>query len=444
MEGLGWGLSGGEEARGFAEESEANVGKTSRTEIDKKGTGSFPLRLRRHKGDFPVPQDNSNYFCLMRKTDYSPHIRLRLVHEVRATSASDVARRWGMSRRIVGKWVKRYEAEGHEGLKDRSRAPKSPHGGLSAQSRREIVKLRRKFPTVGAARLKRMLRLPYAVKSLSKVWREEGLIPPRKRKHVTKVNMRHVKKEYHLGKQVQMDTKDLDDIPELYASLMALNLPVIQYTAREVTSGIQWIAYARERSLLNSSVFAARILNALADSGVPLENVEIQTDNGSEFIGNVSAKNDSIFTKLVGEMGAIHRTIPPGYKTYQADVETVHNLIEDELYRIEKFKGLRDFLRKANAYQRWFNVLRDNSYKEFQTPWQIASQKVPGIKAALVLLPAILLDEHPIAKRFLQTPATQKRDLLDILVRPHLPDHHVGYLPSSRIYEVCSISHKSR
>jgi transposase len=377
-----------------------------------------------------VPQNNSTYFSIMKETDYTPHIRRRLVHEVEQSSRADVARRWGMSRRIVTKWYERFKEEGYEGLRDRSRAPKASPAALSEESRAEIKKLDKNYPTVGAARLKRMLGLSYAVKTIRKVWREEGLRRPRKRKHVTKVNLREIKKQYRLGEQIQMDTKDLNDIPEMYASLVAHNLPLVQYTARDVTSGTQWLSYARQRSLINSSVFAARILSVLADSGVSPESVTVQTDNGSEFIGNVSARQDSLFTHLIEGMGATHKTIPPGYKTYQADVETAHNLIEDELYRIENFVSLAAFLRKANAYQHWFNILRDNSYKEYQTPWQIVMNKQPKAKAELALLPAILLDEHPIVRKFMREKVLRKTTFLDTLLRAYSPDHHVGYLPN--------------
>jgi len=47
---------------------------------------------------------------------------VRLVDE--RVSISEVARRVGRSRRWVYEWVDRFRAEGEDGLKDRSRAPK--------------------------------------------------------------------------------------------------------------------------------------------------------------------------------------------------------------------------------------------------------------------------------------------------------------------------------
>ncbi|HZT59260.1 MAG TPA: hypothetical protein VFA21_11600, partial [Pyrinomonadaceae bacterium] len=38
--------------------------------------------------------------------------------------------------------------------------------------------------------------------------------------------------------------------------------------------------------------------------------------------------------------------------------ETAHRLIEDEFYEVERFSSRADFLRKAGAYNLWFNVAR--------------------------------------------------------------------------------------
>ncbi|MDZ7363190.1 MAG: hypothetical protein ONB46_21100 [candidate division KSB1 bacterium] len=69
--------------------------------------------------------------------------------------------------------------------------------------------------------------------------------------------------------------------------------------------------------------------------------------------------------------GLVHQTIPPGAHTWQADVETVHGLIEDEFCCVERFNSRLDFLARAGAYNLWFNVARQNSSKGHQTPWEI-------------------------------------------------------------------------
>lgn len=170
-------------------------------------------------------------------------------------------------------------------------------------------------------------------------------------------------------------------------------LPKIQYTTREVISGIQFIAFAQERSVFNSTLFAKIIIDHLQKCGVTFDNCRFQTDNGSEFIGAWNAKEDSGFTKTVQDVeGLKHQTIPPGAHTWQADVETIHRLIEDEFYPVESFSSRSNFLAKATAYNLWFNVARKNSYKNHQTSWQIIAKRNNKLNPNIAILPPVFLN----------------------------------------------------
>jgi hypothetical protein len=72
----------------------------------------------------------------------------------------------------------------------------------------------------------------------------------------------------------------------------------------------------------------------------------------------------------------IHRPTPPGAHGFQADVGTVHDLMETEFYRIEAFTSRRHFLHKATTYLLFFNLARANSDKENKTPWGTGLQHV--------------------------------------------------------------------
>ena len=232
------------------------------------------------------------------------------------------------------------------------------------------------------------------MKAIRRIWREEGLLKVKRRKHKTKQNLRAEKAKMPVGRQFCVDTKDLDDIPELWPQIQRFNLPVVQYTVREVVSGLQYVAYARERSLCYATLFIERILVHLQACGRPLAGSFIQTDNGSEFIGSWNAREDSVFAQAVCHVpGLTQRTLPPGAHTWQADVETVHRLLEDEFYEVETFRGRRDFLAKATTYLLWFNVARTNSYKEHQTPWQILHQRNSDLRPEIVALPPVFLDD---------------------------------------------------
>jgi hypothetical protein len=214
----------------------------------------------------------------------------------------------------------------------------------------------------------------------------------RRKKHVTKQNLREIKKQFALFERVCEDTKDLDDIPEYWSQMMTKRLPKVQYTFREISCGIQFLGFSDERSLINSVHFAEYINEHLKKYGLIVESGIRQTDNGSEYIGSWSAKNPSAYTLAIESVKLIHGTIPPGAHRFQSDVETVHNLIETEFYEIEDFTDRPDFMEKGCTYQLFFNLERPNTYKENKSPWQLAQEKRPDIPKEALMLPPVDLD----------------------------------------------------
>ncbi len=162
----------------------------------------------------------------------------------------------------------------------------------------------------------------------------------RRRKYQRKQDLAAFKATFRLFQQISADTKDLDDIPRYWPQMKARGLPAIQYTAREIRSGLQFVAYARRRSAGASALFADRIQTYLQRCGIDLEHLVWQTDNGGEFIGELQPDGSrSGFPKAVTFFGSQHARIPPAAHTYQSDVETVHRLIEDEFYDLQTFRS---------------------------------------------------------------------------------------------------------
>jgi hypothetical protein len=202
-----------------------------------------------------------------------------------------------------------------------------------------------------------------------------------------------VKAAWRLFQQISADTKDLDDIPHYWPQAQARRLPLIQYTAREVRSGLVFLAYAQRRSAAASEVFAARIQRHLDRYGISLRDLVWQTDNGGEFIGREEGAHARAgFPAALGD--SEHVRIPPAAHTYQSDVETVHRLVEDEFFDLESFTHRGDFLAKAHTYQLYFNLVRPNSHKGNLSPWQIIEQLAPRSPLELCLLPPVFLDYY--------------------------------------------------
>ena len=337
----------------------------------------------------PIP-----YYDMMRQSKDPRVVRYEMVRYAAKHGVKPAARAFSTTPKTVRKWLGRWEPGSMRGLEEQSRAPKHPPARITPAQRRRAIELKKTLPSFGAERIKRDYRLSLSAKALRRIWRQEGLLKKKRPKHKTKQDLRAVKARWRLFEQTDLDTKDLIDIPELWPQIRRANLPKVQYTAREVVSGMHFLAYADERSLNYADLFAQILLEHLQRCRVDLKNCRFQTDNGSEFIGAWNAKEPSAFTRTVQAVpGLSHHTIPPGAHRWQADVETAHRLIEDEFYEVEHFSSRKNFLAKATSYNLWFNVARRNSYKKNRTPWEIAQERNPQTSPDLPALPPLYLDE---------------------------------------------------
>lgn len=293
----------------------------------------------------------------------------------------------------VRKWLRRFIEGGYEALDDLSKRPKHSPNAVSEEDAKHIVKLKAKYKRLGADHVKILENLPASAKTIRKIWRKNGISSrARRKKYVTKQNLREIKKQFALFERVCEDTKDLFDIPEYWPQMRLKRLPKTQYTFREVSCGVQFLGFADERSLTHAELFAEYVNKHLKRHSLIVEGGIRQTDNGSEYIGSWSAKGPSAYTLAIESAKLIHGTIPPGAHRFQSDVETVHNLIETEFYEIEKFTDRRNFMEKAHTYQLFFNLERPNTYKERKSPWQLAREKRPDIPKEALMLPPVDLD----------------------------------------------------
>jgi len=318
--------------------------------------------------------------------------RLALVRWAQTHGIKPAARTFATSPQTVRKWLRRCDGS-LASLQDHSRAPHHSPKRISPAVEAQVLAVRKKLPTYGAARLKVLFGLPCSEKAIRRVLRQHHLISPRRTIRRKKNDLRALKALMTPFQRVHADTKHLDDIPEYLPARRAAHLPGFQYTFREPVSGLQFLSYAQELAGVYAELFAQRILQHLAACGVLLPGTTWQTDNGSEFIGSWNSTTPSGFTRTVEHYQAHHRTIPPAAHTWQSDLETCHRLIEDEFFRIEPFRDRRDFLQKAATYQLFFNTLRPNSAKGGRSPLDILRQRCPQLDPRIVLLHPVFLED---------------------------------------------------
>ena len=334
------------------------------------------------------------YYTIMLKSKASKFLRLQLVLYAKQHSISKASKDFNVTRKTIYKWLYRYNKYGISGLDSLSRRPKHFPKETPKHIKDKVIKAKLKYKNLGAYQVKILENLPVCPDTIRKIWRNAGFSSrKRTKKYITKLNLRNVKKKWKLFQQIDVDVKHLNDIPNYFIPMKKFNLPIYQYTARDVTSGLVFWAFAYEYSISNSVSFIKYLIHHLISHNVDLSNITIQTDNGSEFCGAWNSKHPSEFTTIIQSFGMHHLTIPQRAHTFQADVETFHNIEEVEFFDIESFSSIDDFINKTFSYQLFFNLSRPNTYKENQTPWDIVQRKNPNIPKSICMLKPIILDK---------------------------------------------------
>ena len=326
------------------------------------------------------------YSVILRDAKEPVEIRRAMVQrytEVR--SISQVAREFRTTRKTVRKWIERFQGSARS-LMNLSKAPKRPRKYLEERTVEALIRFRREYPGLGypyvAAFLQKegIRELP-SKSAVYALWRREGLLPRRKTKSQKKKDCREIKARYAPFEKIQIDVKELRDIPNILEQSLQRKgegprpgLPLYQYTARDVKTGAIFVALAYEHTRHSSAIFADRVLSHLKRFGV-IPRI-VQTDNGTEFVNTQNALEETLFTRVITRNGFTqHRRIPPGAKTFQSDVESSHWIIEREFYDFVQVRSDRNFLEKLRAYQWGFNTMRKNGYRGNKTPMEILRKR---------------------------------------------------------------------
>jgi len=90
---------------------------------------------------------------------------------------------------------------------------------------------------------------------------------------------------------------------------------------------------------------------------------------------------------------ATHFLIPYRRPTWNSDVESFHNLIEEEFFLSEKPNNEIDLLAKTFPYQIWFNSYRNNRGRNNQNTEQIFPSELNTNKP-IPVIPPISVDKY--------------------------------------------------
>ena len=336
------------------------------------------------------------YYDCYKNMKNPTNLRYHMVTYAIKTSISEAARRFATTRKTVRKWLNRYKKEGYKGLMDLSKAPIKPYRKTSEKKVKKVLDIREQYPYKGPYRIVEEHNVQLSYSTVARILKRHRLTRRRKTKTKAKQDLREAKRSMRSFQKIELDVKYLNDIARYYPYYSQKGFPRYQFSARDVKTGITWISYAYEKTTTNMGLFVLLVLTHLKNNSIGFDEIEFQSDNGTEFIGsyNKPKKTKTLYEKITDSLRVKRTLIPPGSPTYNSDVEAFHGLIEQEFYDMEDYQNLNEFLEKSFTYMSYFNIRRKFRYKHGRTPLEILIEdrkltKTRAIKLAL-FYPVIL------------------------------------------------------
>jgi transposase InsO family protein len=322
--------------------------------------------------------------------------RLQMVRYAHEHQIKPTVAKFGMARNTLKKWLRRYEKEGVKGLLDKRNGPKNIKHKTPEHIEQQVIAIREHAPCYGAKRIKYFFNLPCGQGAIQRIIKQHGLTRKRRKVYQKKQDLRDVKAAYNAFTHLQFDLKHLRDIPHYWTQMQLYDLPKFQYTVRDTKSGWVFLGYSNELSELNARVMIDYVITFMkASIPISVETILVQTDNGAEFSGaGRRVKTASFVRALTEDLGVQHAYIPPGCCNANADVESFHNTIEEEFFDLTTVQSREDFMRNAETYRVWYNLVRPNFSKKNCTPLDIVDIEYPDESAQgkLICISTIDLD----------------------------------------------------
>lgn len=339
--------------------------------------------------------DSIPYSCVLKDCRDPFNNRCDMVRYAMENGIKPAAKHYSCSKNTIRKWLRRYLTDQTlSSLKNRSKKPKYSPNRTPEHEEKDIIDLRESLKKVGARRMQYEFGIKRSVSAIYRIIKLSSNPPKRRKKHITKNDLREEKQKLKIFEKIQVDIKDLSDIPNYWKQMKLNKLPRYQFTARDVKSGALFIAYGHSKDCVNASVFCAYLLQHLKRFNIDVKKINIQTDNDGAFVGNWRLDSSAPFKYIIEQIyKATHLRIPPSAPTHNSDVETSHARIEEEFYDIEEFGSCRNFLNKALTYQVYFNLIRPNVYKSMKSPLKIVEEEFGTVDPYLLIHPPVILED---------------------------------------------------
>jgi transposase InsO family protein len=275
-------------------------------------------------------------------------------------TVSQAAEKTGVARQTLHRWLARYEADGLDGLADRSHRPVSCPHQMPAAVEAAVVELRRSRPYWGPRRLVFELakRKVSVVPSESAVYRallRAGLIDPALRD-------RRSRKWKRWERGAPMELWQMDIVG---------GFPLADGTSAKALTGIddhsRMCVCARLMARERTRAVCDGLRAALATYGTP---EQILTDNGKVFTGRFfHPPVEVLFDAICREHGIEHLLTQPRSPTTTGKIERFHRSLRAEfLSSAAPFASLKTAQRALDEWVADYNTNRPHQSLKMATP----------------------------------------------------------------------------
>jgi transposase InsO family protein len=269
------------------------------------------------------------------------------------------AQQWGVSRQTLHTWIGRYEADGLQGLADRSHRPRSCPHQMSPPVEAAALELRRLHPAWGPRRIVVELarRGVVPVPSESGVYRaltRAGLIVAGARRR-----RRESWKRWERGAPMELWQMDVVGGIGLVDGSTAKALTGLDDHSRFCVSA-QLMPRERTRAVCDG------LAAAMDRHGVPQQ---ILTDNGKVFTGRFGhPPTEVLFDRICRENGVEHLLTAPRSPTTTGKIERFHRSLRAECLTGKLFGSLRLAQAAVDEWVAYYNTQRPHQSLDMEVP----------------------------------------------------------------------------
>jgi transposase InsO family protein len=277
-------------------------------------------------------------------------------------SISQVAEKVGVSRQTLHAWLARYEAEGLEGLVNRSHRPVSCPHQMPAVVEAALLELRRSRPYWGPRRL---------VFELAK--RRVAPVPSESAAYRALVRAAMIDPSLRDRRSRKWKRWERGAAMELWQMDIVGGFPLADGTSAKALTGIddhsRMCVAARLMARERTRAVCDGLRAALAAYGAP---EQILTDNGKVFTGRFCHPPvEVLFDAICRQNGIEHLLTQPRSPTTTGKIERFHRRLRAEfLSNAAPFKNLKAAQQVLDEWVHYYNTARPHQSLDMATPAQ--------------------------------------------------------------------------